>query len=193
MVEDLGGGRLRHVAHGVIVLEAGAPIELRLRRLFEGLQAELVRHTPGVVAIEDVFHAKNARSALVLGQARGVALLAAAVSGAEVRSFAASVVKQAVTGSGRAEKAQVGRMVDALLGIRVAARADASDALAVALCGALRGPLSGSRSNPATGARSSSAHRTPAAANLMRLLEEARAAKGAGIRRGLVSAKRRQR
>ena len=81
---------------------------------------------------------KNARSALVLGQARGVALLAAAQSGARVRSFPASVIKQAVTGIGRAEKEQVGRMVNVLLGITVRCRMDASDALAAAICGLLR-------------------------------------------------------
>src|SRR5204863_446358 len=74
----------------------------------------------------------------VLGQARGVALLAAAQSGARVRSFAPSVVKQAVTGTGRAEKDQVGRMVAVLLGITVKGRFDASDALAAAICGVLR-------------------------------------------------------
>jgi crossover junction endodeoxyribonuclease RuvC len=150
----------------VIALEPDAPMVARLQRLFDALSAELERHAPRIVAIEEVFHAKNARSALVLGQARGVALLAAARSGAEVRSFAASVVKQAVTGSGRAEKGQVGRMVDALLGVRVAARADASDALAIALCGALRSGVPGALARTAP---------TPAAANLLRLLEGARA------------------
>jgi crossover junction endodeoxyribonuclease RuvC len=91
-----------------------------------------------MVAIEDVFHARNARSALVLGQARGVALLAAAQAGARVRSFPPAVIKQAVTGTGRAEKEQVGRMVGVLLGITPTGRLDASDALAAAICGVLR-------------------------------------------------------
>ncbi len=88
--------------------------------------------------MEDIFHARNARSALVLGQARGVALLAAAQAGIEVRSFAPSVIKQAVTGTGRAEKEQVGRMVAVVLGIPLQGRMDASDALAAAICGVLR-------------------------------------------------------
>src|SRR5205814_5303925 len=113
-------------------------IEARLRLLHEGLQRELLAHRPDVVAIEDIFHAHNARSALVLGQARGVALLAAAQSGARVRSFPPSVIKQAVTGTGRAEKEQVGRMVAVLLGITVEGSFDASDALAAAICGLLR-------------------------------------------------------
>ena len=107
--------------------------------LHEGLARALAQHQPDIVAIEEVFHAKYARSALVLGQARGVALLAAAQSGARVRSFAPSVIKQAVTGTGRAEKGQVGRMVQVLLGITIEGRVDASDALAAAICGLLRG------------------------------------------------------
>jgi crossover junction endodeoxyribonuclease RuvC len=140
VVEDLGGARIAHVAHGVLSLDERLPMEQRLSLLYDGLRAELLRHRPAVVAIEDVFHSQNVRSALVLGQARGIALLVAAQAGAEVRSFPPATVKQAVTGSGRAEKGQVGRMVETLLGIRVEGRADASDALAVALCGALRAP-----------------------------------------------------
>ena len=139
VVEDAGGTRLRHLAHGVLVLGEGRPIEDRLCALHEALVRELKAHRPEVVAIEEVFHAKNSRSALILGHARGVALLAAAQSGARVRSFPASVIKQAVTGTGRAEKDQVGRMVALLLGIAVAGRLDASDALAAAICGVLRG------------------------------------------------------
>src|SRR5207302_7172068 len=115
---------------GVLRLGADEPVESRLAALHAGLSAELARHRPDIVAVEDVFHARNARSAFVLGQARGVALLAAAQSGARVRSFAPAVVKQAVTGTGRAEKEQVGRMVGVLLGIAVEGRLDASDALA---------------------------------------------------------------
>ena len=138
MVEDAGGTRVRHLGHGVVRLGESNPIEARLRELHAALVRELQAHRPDVVAIEDVFHAKNARSALVLGQARGVALLAAAQSGARVRSFPASVIKQAVTGTGRAEKLQVGRMVQVLLGITIEGKLDASDALAAAICGLLR-------------------------------------------------------
>jgi len=139
VVEDAGGTRVRHLAHGVLALSERAPIEERLRALHHGLTRELSAHRPDFVAVEDVFHARNARSALVLGQARGVALLAAVQCGARVRSFAPSVIKQAVTGTGRAEKEQVGRMVAVLLGISlVQGRLDASDALAAAICGLLR-------------------------------------------------------
>jgi crossover junction endodeoxyribonuclease RuvC len=138
IVEDSGGTRVRHLGHGVLALGEGEPIEVRLRLLHAGLMRELSMHRPDVVAIEDVFHARNARSALVLGQARGVAILSAAQSGVPIRSFSPSTIKQAVTGSGRAEKEQVGRMVQALLGIVIEGRLDASDALAAAICGILR-------------------------------------------------------
>jgi crossover junction endodeoxyribonuclease RuvC len=138
VVEDAGGARMRHVDHGVLAVGEGGPVEERLAALHAGLVQALDRHRPDIVAVEEVFHARNSRSALVLGQARGVALLAAAQAGAQVRSFAPSVIKQAVTGTGRAEKDQVGRMVCVLLGIGVRERMDATDALAAAICGLLR-------------------------------------------------------
>lgn len=138
VVEDAGGTRVRHLGHGVLAIGEAGSIEDRLCALHDQLGRELRAHRPDVVAVEEVYFAKNARSALILGQARGVALLAAAQSGARVRSFPASVIKQAVTGTGRAEKEQVGRMVNLLLGITVQVRIDASDALAAAICGLLR-------------------------------------------------------
>jgi crossover junction endodeoxyribonuclease RuvC len=138
VVEDAGGARMRYVDHGVLAVGEGGPVEARLAALHLGLLQALDKHRPQIVAIEEVFHARNSRSALVLGQARGVALLAAAQAGAPVRSFAPSMIKQAVTGTGRAEKEQVGRMVCVLLGIAVHGRMDATDALATAICGLLR-------------------------------------------------------
>ena len=137
-MEDAGGTRVRHVDHGVLVIGEAGAVEARLAALHAGLAQALARHRPDLVAIEDIFHAHNSRSALVLGQSRGVALLAAAQAGAQVRSYAPSVIKQAVTGTGRAEKEQVGRMVCVLLGIAVRERMDATDALAAAICGLLR-------------------------------------------------------
>jgi crossover junction endodeoxyribonuclease RuvC len=150
VVEDAGGARVRHLAHGVLEVGDAGGIEERLRALHDGLSCELLRHRPQLVALEDVFHAKNARSALVLGQVRGVAILAAAQAGVRVRSFAPSVIKQAVAGTGRAEKEQVGRMVAVVLGIPLPHPLDASDALAAAICGLLRArdaevPAAGSR------------------------------------------------
>jgi crossover junction endodeoxyribonuclease RuvC len=138
VVEDDGGTRVRHLAHGVLVLGEDRAVEDRLCSLHEGLARELSRHKPALVAVEDVFYARNARSALILGQARGVALLAAAQAGVQIRSYSPSTIKQAVTGTGRAEKEQVSRMVAVLLGLRIEGRLDASDALAAAICGVLR-------------------------------------------------------
>lgn len=138
VVEDAGGTRVRHLGHGVLSVGEAASVEERLRRLHEGLCREIGRHRPELIAVEDVFHARNARSALVLGQSRGVALLAAAQAGLAVRSFPPAVIKQAVTGTGRAEKEQVGRMVGVVLGIAIEGRLDASDALAAAICAILR-------------------------------------------------------
>jgi len=133
-----GGACVRHLAHGVLEIAGAGAIEDRLRALHDGLARELLRHRPELVAVEDVFHARNARSALVLGQARGVAAARGGPgrsAGAQLRS---SVIKQAVTGTGRAEKEQVGRMVAVVLGISLHGRLDASDALAAAICGLLR-------------------------------------------------------
>ncbi len=138
VVEENGRGGLRHVESGVIRLGAKEPLEQRLVTLFERLTEFLKQQQPSIVAVEDVFHHHNARAALVLGHARGVALLAAARAGVTVRAFSPATIKQSVTGSGRAEKAQVGRMVSMLLGVRDFERADVSDALAAAICGALR-------------------------------------------------------
>jgi crossover junction endodeoxyribonuclease RuvC len=141
---------MRHVDHGVLAVGEDGPVEVRLATLHAGLVQAIDRHRPQIVAIEEIFHARNSRSALVLGQARGVALLAAAQAGAQVRSFAPSIIKQAVTGTGRAEKDQVGRMVCVLLGIAVGGRMDATDALAAAICGLLRArePIAPSEQRP---------------------------------------------
>lgn len=115
------------------------PLHTRLRTIHEGLLEALALWEPDAVAVEEVFFAKNAQSALKLGQARGAALVAAAAQGLEIFEYPATVVKQAVTGSGRAEKTQVQHMVKAILGKTLAAHAqfereDVSDALAVAIC-----------------------------------------------------------
>ena len=91
-------------------------------------------YTPEVVAVEDIFYAKNVRSAAVLGHVRGVALLAADMAGLEVFEYAPAQTKVAVAGYGRADKAQVALMVKQILGIRGNLQPDASDALAVAIC-----------------------------------------------------------
>jgi crossover junction endodeoxyribonuclease RuvC len=115
----------------------------KLKAIHAGLAALLAEHRPDAVAIEDIFvlrgalrgHASNARSALKLGEARGIALLAAAEAGVPVTAYAPSAIKRAVVGYGRAEKHQVQQMVKLLLGLDQAPSPhDVADALAVALC-----------------------------------------------------------
>jgi len=127
------------------LLESGAVapsprIELseRLLLIHQGLRALLRRRRPDVLAVEDLFYAKSARSAIVLGHVRGVALLAGAQAGVRVLSYPPATVKAQVSGFGRAQKQQVALMVGHLLRLEGGmASGDAADALAVALCAAL--------------------------------------------------------
>ncbi len=127
-------GRLAHVGHGVIKVDADAPLELRLKELHDSLLTALKLYKPQAVAVEGVFTFRNARSALILGHARGVALLAAAQMGLPVHEYAPARVKRSVGAGGAADKDAVARMVCTFLELEEIERADASDALAVALC-----------------------------------------------------------
>ena len=138
VVEARSGSRIVHVAHGVISPKASEALEVRLRVIFEGLTEAVRAHGPDACAVEEVFFAVNAKSALTLGHARGVALLVAARAGLAVSAYAPTVIKQAVVGTGRAEKAQVSRMVSVILGLAAIEQADASDALAIAITHATR-------------------------------------------------------
>lgn len=132
---ETDGSRQRLVACGAIAVPARAAFPERLSIIHERLAALLAEHRPDCVAVEDVFHARNVRSALKLGHARGVALLAACQAGLEVAAYSPAEVKRAVVGYGRAEKRQVQRMVCLLLGLSsVPGPHDASDALAIAIC-----------------------------------------------------------
>ncbi len=136
------GGRLRAIGHGSWSTPAGERLELRLRTIFEGVAALVIEHEPDAVALEESFVGVDARIALAVGQARGVVLVAAALQGVECTEYAPARVKQAVCGYGRAEKAQVQRMVKAILGLQAIPTPNhASDALAVAICHALAPPL----------------------------------------------------
>jgi crossover junction endodeoxyribonuclease RuvC len=128
------GGRLRYVSSGCIRLDGGQPMPVRLRRIFEDMTAILDAHGPDEVAVEQVFMARSAGSALKLGQARGAAIVAASLRGIPVFEYSPTRIKQSVVGTGRAEKTQVQHMVRALLSLPAAPQADAADALAVALC-----------------------------------------------------------
>ena len=137
---DASGSRCELVACGAIAAPSGCPFPDRLVRIFDGLAEVLAAHRPACVAVEQVFHGRNALSALKLGHVRGVALLAAARAGLPVAEYAAASVKQAVVGYGRAEKRQVQRMVALLLGLdEPPSPHDAADALAVAVCHAWAG------------------------------------------------------
>ena len=129
------GGRVRLVMCGAISAPAGAPFAQRLALIHRELSELLRTCRPECVAVENLFHATNVRSALKLGHARGVAMLAAVEAGCELVEYTPAEVKRAVVGYGRAEKPQVQQMVKLLLGLAQApAPHDAADALAIALC-----------------------------------------------------------
>jgi crossover junction endodeoxyribonuclease RuvC len=123
------------VTFGAITAAAGDAFPARLARIYRELAAVLAKTRPDCVAVESVFHAVNARSALKLGHARGVALLAAVEAGCTIVEYTPAEVKRAVVGYGRAEKRQVQQMIKLLLGLaQPPTPYDASDALAVAIC-----------------------------------------------------------
>jgi crossover junction endodeoxyribonuclease RuvC len=135
-------GRLRAVDHGWWRTRAGERPEARLKTIFEGVAGLLEAHAPDAVALEESYVGADARIALSVGQARGAVLVACAVAGVECTEYAPARVKQAVCGYGRADKAQVQRMVKTLLGLRAEPTpTHAADALAVAICHLLASPL----------------------------------------------------
>ena len=136
------GGRIRALDHGWWRTPARERPELRLKTIFDGVQALIEEHAPDAVALEESFVGADARTALSVGQARGAVLVAAAAVGVECSEYAPARVKQAVCGYGRAEKAQVQRMVRAILAMdSEPTPSHAADALAVAICHALASPL----------------------------------------------------
>ena len=133
-IVDRVPSRVLHVDNGLLMGRKKDPLEFRLAAIFGGLTAILAEARPDVVVVEQVFHGKNARSALILGHARGIILLAAARFGAEVVSYAPAAIKKTVTGSGAANKYQIQMMVKAMLGLPEIPAEDAADALAMAVC-----------------------------------------------------------
>lgn len=126
-------GRYVLVSAGAIQSKASQPMEERLTAIYEGLVAQIQVYKPEVVAIEAIFRHKSSESALKLGQARGVALLAAAQAKVPLFEYNAMTVKKSVTGSGRADKNQIARVVTMLLGKPVEGPHDAVDAVAIAI------------------------------------------------------------
>ena len=129
-----GAGRVSHVHHAPLVLLGAEDFPQRLRVLLDGLTAVIATWQPDEVAIEKVFMARNADSALKLGQARGAAIVAGAEESLEIAEYTATQVKQAVTGTGAANKEQVQMMVMHMLKLTSKPQIDASDALAIAIC-----------------------------------------------------------
>lgn len=130
---ELDGQRIVYVDSGCIRCGDGA-LPDRLDIIFRGISDIIQQHGPSVASVEQVFMARNADSALKLGQARGAAICALKQAGLEVQEYSALQIKQAVVGRGHADKQQVQHMVKALLGLMGDPQADAADALAAAIC-----------------------------------------------------------
>jgi crossover junction endodeoxyribonuclease RuvC len=136
-IVDLQGNAITPVAWGVIRLDEGESLPDRLYKIHAELSRIIEEHAPTEAAVEKVFLAKNASSALKLGQARGAAIVTCRAHGLSIHEYSAKEIKLAVTGYGAAPKEQVAGMVARLLGLRVPVPADASDALAMAFCRAV--------------------------------------------------------
>jgi crossover junction endodeoxyribonuclease RuvC len=135
LVEESPSGDLFCIAYGTVTTPAGQPTPSRLLSIDRDLGALIERYKPDVVAVEELFFCKNVTTALIVGQARGVAILSAARVGLPVREYKPMEVKLAVTGYGRAPKTQVQEMVRLLLNLdHVPQPDDAADAVAVAVC-----------------------------------------------------------
>lgn len=144
-VITLDGPRLGWIAHGVINPDPHADMADRLAILCVELRDVIATHTPDEAAVEETFVNVNPKSTLLLGQARGAAMATLAGAGLKVHEFATRKVKQAIVGTGAADKAQVAFMVRRLLPKAGDVAADAADALAVAICGAHHRPVAGER------------------------------------------------
>ncbi len=134
VVEEVGG-ELRDLAHGVVTTPPGQPLPLRLQTIYRELRRLVEEWRPTAAAVEELFFSTNVRTAMSVGQARGVVLLALADAGLDVAEYSPLAVKQALTGYGRADKHQMQEMARMLLGLAEIPRPDdAADALAVAIC-----------------------------------------------------------
>ena len=128
------GNHLSHIDNGAIYTRSSDELPLRLSQIYTGLVRAIETYQPDIMAIEKVFVARNAGSALKLGQARGTAIVAGVNTGLPVYEYSALQVKSAVVGYGKAGKSQVQQMVKVLLKLPEIAQEDASDALAIAIC-----------------------------------------------------------
>lgn len=133
-IVELTDGVIRHLDNGGISTRPNLPYPQRLHNIYTTLTSLIEAYRPDTAVIENVFVAKNARSSLLLGQARGVAMTAATSAGLKMAEYTPAEVKMAVVGTGRATKQQVQYMVKTILGLEQVAAEDASDALAAAIC-----------------------------------------------------------
>ena len=131
---ESNNGDLKHVVSGAISPPQSYSLSKRLQVIYSSLSEIIQIHSPQYMSVEEMFFAKNAKSAIKLGQARGVAMLAGENAGLQIYEYAPTRVKLAVTGSGRAKKFEIMKMVSYVLGIDDFEKSDISDALAIALC-----------------------------------------------------------
>lgn len=134
------GNTVRWIDSGVITPRPKACLSEKLQQIYDGLMAKLSEHHPDTVCVEQAFYAKNVHTTLILGHARGVAILAAQKSGADVVEYSPREIKKSIVGNGNAAKEQIVYMIKMLLAPPTQhAKTDAYDALAIALCGFYRG------------------------------------------------------
>lgn len=142
IVEEDGSGGLRAVGYGVLTTPKELALPQRLQLLHRGLSAILEAHRPDTAGVEDLFFGKNVNTAIAVGHARGVALLAIADTNIPIQVYKPSEIKQAVAGYGNADKKQMQEMVRLTLGLDTIPKPDdAADALATAICHAYTGPI----------------------------------------------------
>ncbi len=133
-VVESSGNDLRYIKSGTIIPPVDNSLPKRLDFIYSGILKVIEEFSPTCMSIEDIFFAKNAKSAIKLGQARGVAILAAASKELSVNEYAPTKIKLALTGKGRANKAEVQKMLTLLLGVDEFQNTDESDAVAIAIC-----------------------------------------------------------
>lgn len=133
-IVEFEGGTLKHIFNGIVQISGQLDFPQRLKIIYQELTAVIDNFRPHCMAIEDVFLAKNAKSALKLGQARGAAILAGVNAGLPVFEYSPLEIKQSVVGYGRASKEQVVEMIQYLFGLRGPVNSNAADALAAAVC-----------------------------------------------------------
>lgn len=132
-VLEVNGTRLAHVAHGIVHADEDLPLAARLLIIDDGLREILERFKPREAGVESIFFGLDASASAKLGHARGVILLGLQRAGVDIHEYAPALVKRAVGASGRADKKQVALVVQAILALRAAPKADAADALAIAI------------------------------------------------------------